>query len=56
MKKIIGLCLIATVLTLTATAQNSNVRLAAGVGYISGSFGGETVNGFGFDVSAKRYF
>ncbi len=54
MKKIIGLCLIATVLTLTANAQNSNVRLAAGVGYISGSFGGETLNGFGFDVVAKK--
>ena len=54
MKKIIGLCLFATVLTLTATAQNSNVRFSAGGGFVSGNFGGESMNGYGFDFIAKK--
>ncbi len=54
MKKIIGLFLIATVLTLTANAQNSDVKFSAGGGFVSGNFGGETMNGFGFDLIAKK--
>jgi hypothetical protein len=53
MKKIIGLCLIATVITFTATAQASKFNFSIGGNVSSLSVLGASASGFGLDLVAK---
>ncbi len=53
MKKIIGLFLIATVLTITANAQASKFNFSVGGGFSNASTMGSSISGFGVDLVAK---